>query len=539
MCDPSQPLEPPESYALPPLSSIVENTHLFKGMIAGLSLMLAAPITTALVLGGGEGRMSRLASVFFSAVMVADSAHRESLGTAVFVSLAVSVCSLLLQLLPTSAKMRVIVRRLLLGPLLLSAFIAPSMYPAFPKRAFNPNDFKFESYKTGEKICENGDLEGALYAHPDSYDVKARWEATGTTTYGDGGTIGEIIGLTGDTRTALPFLLSEASAPEGGWTRRWVPVEDGEHVAVDCAGLEASNNHSPTFFLILHGLNGGSDEEYVKDFTNTALEKGDVSCVLIARGLMGTPVVNGKMFHGARIGDVDIVAKKMRDAMPSDSKLVGVGYSMGAITLANYVARAADKCALDAAIGIGGGLDMRFQAYYHRSQWLWQPLLARTLIDNFYERFLPLYKKKLSQEQLEGSRVARDVTEIDSHMIAPFNDFQDLEHYYTDMSAASDFVDSTQPGRIASISIPTAIVNALDDPIVCEKTLRYPPDLVSTNENLFILLTKKGGHVGYPIEDIVSTKWAWMTNVVYGFVEALGIGEETSVASEASEASLK
>lgn len=56
---------------------------------------------------------------------------------------------------------------------------------------------------------------------------------------------------------------------------------------------------------------------------------------------------------------------------------------MGAIVLNNYVASYGADCALDGAIGISGGLDMRFQEHFHRAQRLWQPMLAETLRTQF------------------------------------------------------------------------------------------------------------------------------------------------------------
>jgi predicted alpha/beta-fold hydrolase len=56
---------------------------------------------------------------------------------------------------------------------------------------------------------------------------------------------------------------------------------------------------------------------------------------------------------------------------------------MGAIVLANYVASYGESCALDGAVPISGGLDMRYQEHFYRAQRLWQPMLAETLRDEF------------------------------------------------------------------------------------------------------------------------------------------------------------
>ena len=119
-------------------------------------------------------------------------------------------------------------------------------------------------------------------------------------------------------------------------------------------------------YLVLHGLNGGSHEEYVKDLVERRRAEGSTIIVLIARGMMDTKMVGWNVFHGARTGDVDIAARSVRRGLESLSKaknqqqrkqrqvLVGVGYSMGAIILSNYVARSGEHCALDAAMAISG-----------------------------------------------------------------------------------------------------------------------------------------------------------------------------------------
>ena len=77
--------------------------------------------------------------------------------------------------------------------------------------------------------------------------------------------------------------------------------------------------------------------------------------------------------------------------------------------------------------------------------------------------------------------------------------------------------------HLPNVSIPLAMVAALDDPLVCEKTMGDPWTTVNSNEagNVFLLLTQKGGHVGYPVGNIRDTKWQWMSNVVHGFVDAV------------------
>ena len=56
---------------------------------------------------------------------------------------------------------------------------------------------------------------------------------------------------------------------------------------------------------------------------------------------------------------------------------------MGGIILANMVARTGTECALDVAVSISGGLDMRHELQAYRAMRLWQPLLTGDLRQTF------------------------------------------------------------------------------------------------------------------------------------------------------------
>ena len=204
---------------------------------------------------------------------------------------------------------------------------------------------------------------------------------------------------TGDARTGLPFLIHSVAAPK--WTRVWVPTTDGEVVALDFSFPSTGHDTTTPTYMVLHGLNGGSAEDYVMDFANRRNAEGSTVVVMVARGLMDLPVRGWNVFHGARVEDADIAAKTLRKALGPDQILAGVGYSMGGVVIGNYVARSGTDCALDAAMAISGGLDMRNQYYYERAKRLWQPMLAKELRDVFVVgKFGERYRQRLTQEQM-------------------------------------------------------------------------------------------------------------------------------------------
>ena len=131
--------------------------------------------------------------------------------------------------------------------------------------------------------------------------------------------------------------------------------------------------------------------------------------------------------------------------------------------------------------------------------------------------------------------------------IVNYNSFENLVHYYSEMSAMGDRYPEFQLfgptrstsnptnesssekenswGRIESVSIPFVVLQALDDPLVGWRTIgtEKPQELVASGSgNLMLLLTKAGGHVGWPLgTNPKKYGWKWMNDVARDFVVAV------------------
>jgi predicted alpha/beta-fold hydrolase len=366
---------------------------------------------------------------------------------------------------------------------------------------------------------------------------------------------------TGDSRTGLPFLLH--SVPSPNWVRLWLPVPDDdghgeEVVALDVSFPDGDGGHddSKPLYLVLHGLSGGSQEEYIKDFALRRNSEGSTVVVMVARGLMDLPVRGWNLFHGARYRDVHAAATALRSALSggtaadgrSRQVLAGVGFSMGGIVLSNYVSRLGPDCALDVAVSVSGGLDMRYETNFTRAQRLWQPLLTQELRNEFVVgKWGERVRSRLTDREMTEMLRAYHITEIDKTAVVAYNGFRDLNDYYSQMSALGDtpidlheefnLADQDPPVpppqlsgmRLQNLSIPLLVVHALDDPLISWRTvagnrgLMHPEALTRWvgSGKLFLLLTKRGGHVGWPLGwNPTKHKWSWMNDVAMSFVDA-------------------
>lgn len=89
--------------------------------------------------------------------------------------------------------------------------------------------------------------------------------------------------------------------------------------------------------------------------------------------------------------------------------------------------------------------------------------------------------------------------------------------------------------RFANISIPFCVLHALDDPLITWSAVAadfgplFPPNLVKTGSgHLMLLLTKRGGHVGWPLGLAAwRNKWKWMNDAAKGFVDAVVLAKQS------------
>jgi hypothetical protein len=127
---------------------------------------------------------------------------------------------------------------------------------------------------------------GLYYNHenPRIQSIVQRWSST----LPDYAQISTKWQWTGDARTGLPHLMNYPNAP--AFHRVWLPTEDYEYVALDIAFPPGGHIASNPLYLVLHGLNGGSKEGYVIDLAASRTQAGSTVVVLVARGLMDTPI---------------------------------------------------------------------------------------------------------------------------------------------------------------------------------------------------------------------------------------------------------
>jgi predicted alpha/beta-fold hydrolase len=248
--------------------------------------------------------------------------------------------------------------------------------------------------------------------------------------------------------------------------------------------------------------------------------------------------------------------------------LGGVGYSLGAIVLNQYVASYGERVALDVSVSISGAMDCTFQQVYRRSQRIWQSMIVTHMKDHYlYPKWGNRIFQQIGQENYQKLMRAGDIVvgtcgwglcayqhrsnifhfyffatkqDADTFIGVQYNGYQDHNALYSDMSAVLAANTTEQNGYFA---IPHLVLQSFDDPVSTWLTNAandptsplFSKNIVlqEKSRNLVVLLTKTGGHVGWPMGTF-SRSWEYMnTLVAAGFVSSYveSVGTSSTILS--------
>jgi uncharacterized protein len=285
-------------------------------------------------------------------------------------------------------------------------------------------------------------------------------------------------------QTLASFLITRkfhVPAPE----ERLIEVEPGVKVLCHCH-WQPDRTHALTI-IIVHGLEGSSESQYMLGVTEKALAAGMNVVRYNQRNCGGTDALAPVLYHSGLSNDVAAVAHEIiaRDGV---SRLALVGFSMGG----NIVLKLAGEwgphgqgppqfCAVAAccpAIDLSTSSDTlhEFSNRLYEKYFLWA--LHRRMIQK--ARLFPAH---FDLRRLRGIRSLR---EFDDKVTAFYCGFTGVDDYYGRASAAHG---------IEKIKVPTLILHATNDPFIriTTETRRK----IAANKNITFVEANDGGHCAF------------------------------------------
>ena len=264
---------------------------------------------------------------------------------------------------------------------------------------------------------------------------------------------------------------------------------------------------APTLVL-MSGIAGGSHDKYLKHMLRRAVMKGYRVVAFNARGTSESPLLTPQFYSASFTGDTRAVMKEMKRRFPN-APLFAVGWSLGANILTNTLGEDGEDAVVDAACSMCNPFDLN-RCDENLQKGFWGKLYSKSMANNMRKLFEP--HKHLFQGLREYEpalvRKARTVRDFDEAITRVTFGFSSVDAYYE---------ASGSRRKIADVRVPLLCVQAKDDPIASIEAI--PREEIASNENVILLETESGGHLGWTAGAEAPWGAPWPDQVAMEFFE--------------------
>ena len=155
---------------------------------------------------------------------------------------------------------------------------------------------------------------------------------------------------------------------------------------------QLGSNDSRPMLILLHGLSGGSHEIYLRHVIRDLVPKGwdgdqdwD-ACVVNSRGCAESKITTHILYNARATWDVRQTVEWIREKWPN-RRLFGIGFSLGANILTNYLGEEGSNCKLDAAVIVSNPWNLEVSSLAMQSTFLGRRMYSQTMGNNMRALF--------------------------------------------------------------------------------------------------------------------------------------------------------
>ena len=235
--------------------------------------------------------------------------------------------------------------------------------------------------------------------------------------------------------------------------------------------------------ILCHGLEGSSDSKYIQATAKLLSLNGYSVAAMNYRFCSGE--INRQLvtYHSGKTDDLHTV---INFVLPNYDSVYLVGFSLGGNLILKYngdgLFSLSPKIKANVAISVpvdlkGSSISLkRFENILYRWRFL------RTLSKKMHLK----HQQFPNELDVAPLKKVKTLTDFDDFFTSKINGFKDAEDYYLKASSKQ---------FIPNISIPTFLINALDDPFLSDSC--FPIREAKENSNFFLMTPFHGGHVGF------------------------------------------
>lgn len=291
--------------------------------------------------------------------------------------------------------------------------------------------------------------------------------------------------------------------------RMTIGTPDGDFLDLDWLGDRGCG-----LVVLLHGLAGSSKSAYILGLQKALVNAGFRTVAMNFRGCSGRPNNRANVYHSGETGDIDQVVGCLRNKEP-EIPVAAVGFSLGGNVLLKWLGEKAGKCDLFAAVSVSVPfqLDRCADRMDRGVSRIYRNYLLSRLRRYMVEKLQHLEAGRLDEEAgritaLGDLSSIRSFWDYDGRVIAPLYGFKDALDYYEQSSSRS---------FLASIRVPTLLLQSIDDPFMTPETV---PTCEELSSKVVLEASSSGGHVGFVSGPVPGTQQYWLEQRIPEFLTA-------------------
>lgn len=241
--------------------------------------------------------------------------------------------------------------------------------------------------------------------------------------------------------------------------------------------------------------------------------KGWRVVVFNSRGCGESPVTTPQFYSASFLGDTYEVVKHVGARYP-EANLYAVGWSLGANILVRYLGQESHACPLSGAVSLCNPFNLVIadEDFHKGFNNVYDRALARALCKIFKKHAL-LFEDMGGEFNIPLAANAKSVRDFDEGLTRVSFGFKSVDDYYSNSSSCDS---------IKHVQRPLLCIQAENDPIAPSRAI--PREDIKENLNCMLIVTPKGGHLGWVAGAEAPLGAPWTDPVVMDFLEYLERG---------------
>ncbi|KAJ9706340.1 hypothetical protein PVL29_001721 [Vitis rotundifolia] len=311
------------------------------------------------------------------------------------------------------------------------------------------------------------------------------------------------------------------SVPGVRLRRECLRTKDDGAVALDwVSGDDRQLGADSPVLILLPGLTGGSEDSYVRHMLVRARSNGMRVVVFNSRGCADSPVTTAQFYSASFTEDLRQVVAHVANRYPN-ANLYAVGWSLGANILVRYLGQESHACPLSGAVSLCNPFNLVIADEDFRKGFniVYDITLANALRRIFKKHTL-LFEDIGGEFNIPLAANAKSVREFDDGLTRVSFGFKSVDDYYSNSSSSDS---------IKHVCTPLLCIQAANDPIAPSRGI--PREDIKENPNCLLIVTPKGGHLGWVAGPEAPRGAPWTDPVVMDFLEHLERGRSKVIAS--------